>query len=129
MVLEVVFVGTAVVAAVAFVVASALGQQPVGVSVLDGVGEVAQDVAQPGDGFHREVVGERQADIGVEGGHWRIRSAAGGMEGVPRVTLRVAARAEEAHQRLDTAAAVAFPACHGAFTGGSALTSVGHWPT
>jgi len=48
-VLKVVFVGTPVVAGAAFVVVSALGQQPVGVSVFDGIGEVAQDVAQPGE--------------------------------------------------------------------------------
>ena len=46
-----------------------------------------------------------------------------------RVTLRAAAPAEEAPERLDAVTAVAFPACHGALTGGPALTTVGHWPT
>ena len=59
----VVFVGEPVGAGVALVFAPSMHEQAVGVAVLDGVGEVAQDVAQGGDGFGGEVVGERQAEV------------------------------------------------------------------
>ena len=59
----VVFVGEPVGAGVALVFAPSRHEQAVGVAVLDGVGEVAQDVAQGGDGFGGEVVGERQAEV------------------------------------------------------------------
>ena len=63
------FVGAPVVAGVAFVFAPAMGDQPVGVAVLDGVGEVAQEVAERGHGVRGEVVGQRQADVGIPGFH------------------------------------------------------------
>ena len=45
------------------------------------------------------------------------------------IMIAYCAPAEEAPERLDAVTAVAFPACHGALTGGPALTTVGHWPT
>ena len=67
---QAVVVGTPFGGGVAFALA-AVRDEPVGVAVLDGVGEVAQDVAQRGDGFGGEVVGQRQAEFGVEGVHRR----------------------------------------------------------
>ena len=45
--------------------------EPVGVAVLGRVGEIAQHVAQGGDGFGGKVVGERQAEVAVAGVHRR----------------------------------------------------------
>ena len=67
-----VFAGAALGGGVVFALA-AMGDEPVGVAVLDGVGEVAQDVAERGDGFGGEVVGQRETEFRVEGAHRRAR--------------------------------------------------------
>ena len=67
----VVFVGAPVGAGVALVFAPSMHEQPVGVAVLDGVGEIAQHIVERGDGFDGEIVGQRQTDVGVRGSHCR----------------------------------------------------------
>ena len=70
----VVFVGEPVGAGVALVFAPSMHEQPVGVAVLDGVGEIEQHIAERGDGFGGEIVGQRQTDVGVRGFHCRPRT-------------------------------------------------------